>query len=86
MNLPYVGDTADDSSGYQPLGQSPRLYLFWGFRGISLAFECYRSPVDTPDNIRGSSLREDTPMDVDCLGSGQRVKIAEDRLYYPCVL
>lgn len=80
-----IGHGTHNSPGGKPLSKSPLLYIFRGFPFASLALECHGAASYTPDNVRRSALREDAPMDINCLGPWYGIEVAEYRLDHPRV-
>lgn len=83
--MPDLRDASYNGPSSNPFAQPPFLYPFEALLGISLGFECYHTAINTSEDIRGSAFREDAPVNVDRLGPGYGVEVAENWLHHPRV-
>lgn len=83
--MPQVRNSTYYGSRCDPFGQPPLLYPFEVLRGISLALERHHAAIDASDNIRASTLREDTSVNVNSLAIWQGINVLKYRNNYRLV-
>ena len=81
-----IGYPSDHRSCSEPFRQSPLLDLPQVLGPITFTLECYHGPVYTPDDVRRTTLGEDTAVYVHRFSVRKRIYIVEYRHHHTVIL